>query len=458
MASPYRVLALGGERTVLVELASVLQSAGAIFDASSETSTVVESAAQLAPHLVLAFAQPSPHETLRRVKILRDDPRFTRTPIVLVASHPPRGLRGISELIPDLSNIGELAQRVLRLLKSYVAAEPPPFEDALEEIETAQEIAPLPARILVVDDDPLLVKLFSVAMRNAAFAVEVADDGLSGLEVALRSRPDLVVADLNMPRLDGWGLLRAIRVDHRLGETPVVFLSAHDDYRERLKALAAGAQDYIAKGVRLEGLVARIRTLLAARDTFLGAVIARERVTGKIEEIGVQWTLRNAANAKASGTICFRDAFGVVWVALNEGELVWARAETGREQVDGAQALTAMVALRSGEMLFTPAEASSPRNLTGDAVALIEDAALKNNETEAAAVEQLLVRAKQVEVDPPLFRLYEQLGPPESREIAELVRQGLPPREVLARLDRSPMEIEATIRDLVRRRVLRLSP
>ena len=88
---------------------------------------------------------------------------------------------------------------------------------------------------------------------------------------------------------------------------------------------------------------------------------------------------------------------------------------------------------------------------------LIEEAARKNNANEAEALDRLLTRATRVEVDEQLYPLYEQLGPPESRPIAALLRDGLTPKEVIARSDKSPMEVERTLRDLVRRRVLRLS-
>lgn len=461
MANNYRVLATGGDRAVLVGLARAFQSAGATFAASTDPGRLLDSAARFAPHLVLVFARPSPDEALGRVRALRADARFAQTPVVLVSSLPPKGLQGVTAVVPDPSDVGEFAQRMLQTIEASAHTPAPaaaPADDALEEIAVVEEIQSLPARILLVDDDPALVKLFSIAMRKSGFEVLVGADGEQGLEVALRSRPDLVVADLNMPRLDGWGLLRAMRADHRLGETPVVFLSAHDDYREGLKALSAGAQDYIAKGGKLEALIARIRGLLAPRDAFLGAVMARERTVAKLEELGVQWTLRRAAGIRAHGLISVRDAFWHAQVCLAGGELVWAHAEIGQHRLDGEAALPPLVVLRAGELLFDPLAQTPTRNLQGNLDQLLEAAALRNNQNEADALDRLLTRATRVEVDEHLYQLYEQLGPPQSRDIAVLLRQGLTPKEVIARSERSPTEIEQTVRDLVRRRVLRLSP
>lgn len=474
----YRVLAVGGDRAVLVGLARAFQSLGSSFAALADPARLVESAEQFAPHGVLVFARPSADEASRAVSRLRADPRFASIPIVLVASLPPKDARGASIVVPDPSDIGEFSLKILKYLQSAsapaaaqapapppapaAAAAPPPAraagdDKALDEIAVVEEIPQQPARILLVDDDPALVKLFAIAMKRAGYEVVTATDGEEGLQQALQVRPDLVVADLNMPRLDGWGLLRALRADHRLGETPVMFLSCHDDYRESLKALSAGAQDYVAKGGKLDSMVSHLRALLAPRDAFAAALASRDKVSAKIAELGPQWTLRKVAAAKVTGLLRAKDAFWNVRLGIDAGELVYAHAEIGRHQLEGLAALAPLVVLRAGEILFDPTAAIPGRNVQGALEPLLEDAALRNNRNESEALDKLLTRATRVEVDEQLYQLYEQLGPPGCREIAALVRQGLTPKEVIAKSDRSPTEIEETVRDLVRRRVLRLS-
>jgi CheY-like chemotaxis protein len=450
MATNWRVLAVGGDRAVLVGLARAFQRHGCSFAANADPARLLDSAVQFSPHVVLVFAHPSPDAAMQRVALLRSDPRFLATPIFLVASLPPRNTAGVSAVLPDPSDVGEFASRVLGLIASsgQQPPAPPPVAqgDDLEELSVVEEIESFSARLLLVDDDPALVKLFSIMMRKSGFEVFTAEDGQAGLGLTLDKRPDLVLADLNMPRLDGWGLLRAIRADHRVGETPVVFLSAHDDYRESLKALASGAQDY-----------ARIRGLLAPRDAFLGALAAGERVGGRIQEIGVQWALRQLAGRQASGVLQLRDEFWTVAVGLADGELVFARSRLGPHDLAGLAALPPMLVLRSGDLLFDPAVRAPGVNVQGQLAELLEQAAIKNNTNEAMAIERLLTQASRVEVDPQLYSLYEQLGPPSGRPIAALVKQGLTPCEVLARVEMSPTEVEDTLRDLVRRRVLQLS-
>ncbi len=485
----YRVLAVGGDRAVLVGLARAFQSLGSSFAALADPARLVESAAQFSPHLVLVFSRPSPEEASRAVARLRADARFAGTPVGLIASLPPKDARGATFVVPDPSDVGEFSLKMAKYLQGTsapavpppagpaaaaepspaaapapaAAAIPPPLpgrdgdEKALDEIAVVEDIPQLPARILLVDDDPALVKLFAIAMKRAGYEVGTATDGEEGLQQALQVRPNLVVADLNMPRLDGWGLLRALRADHRLGETPVMFLSCHDDYRESLKALSAGAQDYVAKGGKLDAMVSHLQSLLAPRDAFAAALASRDKVSANLAELGPQWALRKLAEAKVTGLLRAKDAFWNVRLGIGAGELVYARAEIGRHQLEGVAALAPLVVLRAGELLFDPAAAIPGRNIQGALEPLLEDAALRNNRNESEALDKLLTRATRVEVDEQLYQLYEQLGPPGCREIAAQFRQGLTPKEVIAKSDRSPMEIEETVRDLVRRRVLRLS-
>ncbi|MGI5861837.1 MAG: response regulator [Myxococcales bacterium] len=458
MGTEFRILAVGGDRAVLVGLAHAFKRAGAVFAALADPSQLLESAARFAPNAILVFAHPSPEDAMRSVWRLRAAPRFANLPILLVASLPPRDTRGVTRIVPDPSDVADFATRLLQFLATLPAPVPPAEDEEageIQELAEVEEIPALSARILLVDDDPSLSRLFSIAMTKSGFDVRVASDGEEGLRVALEMRPDLIVADLNMPRLDGWGLLRAIRADHRIGETPLMFLSCHDDYRESLKALSAGAQDYVAKGGKLDALVARIRSLLAARDAFHLALAGGERLGAKIEELGVQWALRKMGAAGVTGAVQLRDPFWTCYLGLDEGQLHFARATIGQHVLEGPAALPPITSLRAGELLYVPKKVPES-NLEGALGKLIEEAALKNNANEAAALDRLLTQATKVEVDEELYQLYEQLGPPASRDIARLVRQGLTPREVIASSSKSPTEVEETIRDLFRRKVVRL--
>ena len=113
--------------------------------------------------------------------------------------------------------------------------------------------------ILVVDDEPKIVKLARDYLEQSGFRVVVAKDGQMALTVARHERPDLVVLDLNLPVMDGLDVCRALR---RESAVPVIMLTARVEETDRLIGLELGADDYITKPFSPRELVARVRAVL----------------------------------------------------------------------------------------------------------------------------------------------------------------------------------------------------
>ena len=125
------------------------------------------------------------------------------------------------------------------------------------------------ARLLVVDDEPNIVELLSASLRFAGFEVETASGGLEAVETARAYRPDLLVLDVMMPGLDGFGVVRRLRQEGV--RTPVVFLTAKDATEDKVTGLTLGGDDYVTKPFSLEEVVARIRAVLRRVSTSPGA-------------------------------------------------------------------------------------------------------------------------------------------------------------------------------------------
>ena len=121
------------------------------------------------------------------------------------------------------------------------------------------------ARLLVVDDEPNIVELLSASRRFAGFEVETAAGGLEAVDKARAFRPDLLVLDVMMPGLDGFGVVRRLRQDGV--RTPVVFLTAKDATEDKVQGLTLGGDDYVTKPFSLEEVVARIRAVLRRVST-----------------------------------------------------------------------------------------------------------------------------------------------------------------------------------------------
>lgn len=117
-------------------------------------------------------------------------------------------------------------------------------------------------RILVVDDDPEIVRLVQGYLRQAGYEVLTAATGAAALHTLRRDKPDLLVLDLMLPDGDGWEITRTIRSDDKLQALPIIMLTARIDDTDKIIGLEMGADDYITKPFNPRELVARVRSQL----------------------------------------------------------------------------------------------------------------------------------------------------------------------------------------------------
>lgn len=115
-------------------------------------------------------------------------------------------------------------------------------------------------KILIVEDEIKTGDYLRQGLSEAGFVVDLARDGLDGLHLALNGDHHLIVLDVMLPSLDGWGILQTLRRSGR--ETPVLFLTARDQVEDRVRGLELGADDYLVKPFAFSELLARVRTLL----------------------------------------------------------------------------------------------------------------------------------------------------------------------------------------------------
>lgn len=167
-------------------------------------------------------------------------------------------------------------------------------------------------RLLVVEDDPLLLRSLAATLRDENFAVDTAPDGEEGLYRALETDYDAVVLDVMMPKLDGWQVLAALR---QRKKTPVLLLTARDTVPDRVRGLDGGADDYLTKPFDTDELLARLRALIRRAH----AAPSPQLMLG---DVTIDQAARSVRVRGAEVTLTAREYALLEFLALHRGEVV----------------------------------------------------------------------------------------------------------------------------------------
>ena len=117
--------------------------------------------------------------------------------------------------------------------------------------------------ILVVDDQEDILQTTALVLRKGGYDVATASNGYEAIDAANAFRPDAILLDIEMPRMDGWEALKLLRLGETTRDIPVAMFTILFDVRERIRALKYGAQDYITKPFAIDDLLLRVRKILA---------------------------------------------------------------------------------------------------------------------------------------------------------------------------------------------------
>jgi DNA-binding response OmpR family regulator len=154
----------------------------------------------------------------------------------------------------------ELVRVVGEPARAAAAVAPAPAAGQAAAVEAA---APAPAPVvLVADDDAAMRALFATILKPQGFAVAEAADGVEALEQAQRLAPAILLLDMEMPRLDGFGVLEALRRRLAGRAVPVIVVTVKDDAATEARCIELGAEDYLTKPIQPSSLVVRIRAVL----------------------------------------------------------------------------------------------------------------------------------------------------------------------------------------------------
>src|SRR5712671_3743670 len=167
-------------------------------------------------------------------------------------------------------------------------------------------------RILVVEDEPRLLRNLAKALREEGYAVDTAETGDDGLYKAESYSYDAIVLDVMLPRLDGWEVLERPR---KQKPTPVLMLTARDQSKDRVRGLDTGADDYVVKPFDLAELLARLRALIRRSA-------GQTRNLLEIGTVKIDTAARTVTHGAESVTLTAREYALVEFLALHRGKLV----------------------------------------------------------------------------------------------------------------------------------------
>jgi len=205
-----------------------------------------------------------------------------------------------------------------------------------------------PQQVLIVDDSQLVLDILSDAFSGDGFETRVAHDAAEAIELIEGQRPDLIIADIVMPGMDGWSFFEAVRARPHCADVPFVFLTQERELPSRLRGLRSGAQDYITKPFSVEEILARAHRVLERR------AVARPAAAGGASQLSGHASLLPVAdllqllamNGRTGALRLFGQAMGRVF--LDEGRIV--NAVSGR--ASGRKALFRLLAWDDTEFRF----------------------------------------------------------------------------------------------------------
>jgi two-component system, OmpR family, copper resistance phosphate regulon response regulator CusR len=172
-------------------------------------------------------------------------------------------------------------------------------------------------RILLIEDEKKTAAFLAKGLREAGFLVDVARDGDKGLELAHATRHDLLIIDVMLPKKDGWAIVAELR---REGfSKPILFLTARDSVRDRVKGLELGADDYLVKPFAFSELLARVRSVLRRSP-------ARQDEQLRIEDLEIDTRRHKAVRSGVALNLTAKEFLLLAHLVRCAGEVV-SRAE-----------------------------------------------------------------------------------------------------------------------------------
>ena len=322
---------------------------------------------------------------------------------------------------------GPASLRAVRVLAwRYEPLAALPAESGTRPAVTPPAEPSLRGRSILVADDEAEVRWFYVGvLRESGARVIEARDGVEALELARRESPDVILADIVMPRLDGLALCAAVRREPLLDGVPVVLLSWRDDFLHRMRELRADAQGYLRKEVPARQVLDRVLGVLEPLTRLEEALKGEREARGDLEELGVTRLLQSVRRLRPNASVVLQDPWSLFDLELRDGRIVnLTRTAIDGAVKEGADAFPALVGMSSGRFVV----AERPARLVDEAPESLDDSFLEATRRLGTFLNTIAANPDcRIEFDPDVLGTYVRHSPVRvQRLIAALVAGGPP--------------------------------
>jgi DNA-binding response OmpR family regulator len=240
-------------------------------------------------------------------------------------------------------------------------------------------------KILIVDDNPHVLKLLRISLEKAGYEVHTAENGDQGLEITQKVKPDLIVSDVMMPETDGIEFCWMVRENSEIPMVPFIFLTSLSDKEMEIRGFRAGADEYLVKPVDRNVLLDKVRTLLnrAKRVKSMDDEEAPQMkgFEGNLADLSLAEVVQLLNLNKRSGTLeVIGEKSGKI--IFDSGNITFAQIE----DIEAEEAINKMVMYREGIFKFEPKVGKYKPNIQGatmnillEACRLMDEADLNNH-------------------------------------------------------------------------------
>ncbi|MBI1945893.1 MAG: response regulator [Deltaproteobacteria bacterium] len=328
------------------------------------------------------------------------------------------------------------------------------------KVVASASVAPAPKNrtegvsVLLIDDDPVGRHLFRAFLSHAGFTVTDAADAESGLAKARALRPDVVVTDLHMPRIDGWRVIAELRGDPATADARIVLHSAFHELLDQLTKAGVGADAFVKKDGRARHLIDVVSAQGAARVALRSALKLGVPFTGSTRELTLGALLHELAAAGTSAKLVVDDGIAHVELVIDQGEFVDAHGRSAAGEWSGRAALALALSLHPATMSVTLTTAAE--HAQREPLQSLVDRIRSDDQTHVVAERhQRLADDAPLAFDEERLRAYKRRCTPEARPVVAALHDGTSPRALVAAGHWDPMMVDDIVADLMQRGVAR---